>query len=163
MPCVCGIGESTETHCQPIIAGERPAETAEALMRARYTAYALGEVDFVLSTHTPEAAKDVDRESTELWAKQSQWLGLEIVATEAGGPTDEAGMVEFIARYKIKNVTVDHRERARFEKHGGRWLFAEGEQIAGPPVTREGPKVGRNDPCHCGSGKKFKKCHGKAA
>ncbi|MFW5426476.1 MAG: SEC-C metal-binding domain-containing protein, partial [Methylophagaceae bacterium] len=28
------------------------------------------------------------------------------------------------------------------------------------PVTRDGKKVGRNDPCPCGSGKKFKQCHG---
>lgn len=47
MPCVCGIGESTESHCLPIIKGEKAAATAEALMRARYAAYALGEVDFM--------------------------------------------------------------------------------------------------------------------
>ena len=41
--------------------------------------------------------------------------------------------------------------------------FVDGEQIAGPPIVRDGPKVGRNDPCPCGSGKKFKKCCGKAA
>jgi preprotein translocase subunit SecA len=28
------------------------------------------------------------------------------------------------------------------------------------PYRRSEPKTGRNDPCHCGSGKKFKKCHG---
>jgi preprotein translocase subunit SecA len=28
------------------------------------------------------------------------------------------------------------------------------------PIVREGVKVGRNDPCPCGSGKKFKQCHG---
>ena len=31
------------------------------------------------------------------------------------------------------------------------------------PIVREEPKVGRNDPCPCGSGKKYKKCHGAAA
>ena len=30
------------------------------------------------------------------------------------------------------------------------------------PITRDEPKLGRNDPCHCGSGKKFKQCHGSA-
>lgn len=163
MPCICGVGESTETHCLPIIKGEKAADTAEALMRARYTAYALGEVDFVLQTHTPEAGKDVDRAQTEAWSKNSKWLGLEVVQTEAGGPSDETGTVEFVARYKIKNIAIEHRERAKFEKRGGKWLFAEAEQLAGPPVKREGPRAGRNDPCPCGSGKKFKKCCGKAA
>ncbi len=163
MPCVCGIGESTETHCLPIIKGQKPAETAEALMRARYAAYVLGEVDFILDSHTPEAGKDVDRASTEAWSKNSKWLGLEVVKTDAGGANDDKGTVEFIARYKIKNVTIEHRERASFEKRGGKWLFADAEQLAGPPVKHEGPKVGRNDPCPGGSGKKYKKCHGQAA
>ncbi len=163
MPCVCGIGESTESHCLPIIKGEKAAETAEALMRARYSAYALGEVDFVLKSHTPEAGKDVDRAQTEAWSRSSKWLGLEVLSTEAGGKDDDRGTVEFVARYKVKNVSLEHRERATFEKREGVWLFADAEPLAGPTVKNEGPRIGRNDPCHCGSGKKFKKCHGKAA
>jgi len=163
VPCICGIGDSTETHCLPIIRGEKKAETAEELMRARYSAYALGEVDFILKSHTADAGKDVDRKSTEAWSKHSKWQGLEIVSTEAGGPNDETGVVEFVARYKVKNIAIEHRERAKFEKQNGKWLFAEGEQIVGPPVKHEGPRVGRNDPCPCGSGKKYKKCHGQAA
>ena len=93
MPCVCGIGESTESHCLPIIKGEKSAETAEALMRARYSAYALGEVDFVMNSHTPDAGKDVDREQTEAWSKSSKWLGLEILSTEAGGESDDLSLI----------------------------------------------------------------------
>jgi SEC-C motif-containing protein len=163
MACVCGAGESTETHCLPIIKGEKDAESAEALMRARYAAYALGEVDFVLKSHTPEAGKDVDRAQTEAWSKSSKWLGLEVLRTEGGGAGDDTGIVEFVARYKVKNVSLEHRERAKFEKREGKWLFADAEAMAAPTVKNEGPRVGRNDPCHCGSGKKFKKCHGKAA
>ncbi|MFO0566746.1 MAG: YchJ family metal-binding protein [Polyangiaceae bacterium] len=146
-----------------MIRGEKAAETAEALMRARYAAYALGEVDFVLASHTPEAGKDVDRAQTEAWSKNSKWLGLEVLSTEGGGAEDTTGTVEFVAKYKVKNVTLEHRERAKFEKHGGKWLFADAEPIAGPPVKHEGPRIGRNDPCTCGSGKKYKKCCGKAA
>ena len=163
MPCVCGIDESTETHCLPFIKGEKSPETAEALMRSRYSAYVLGEIDYVLDTHTPEAAADVDRKSTELWSKQSKWLGLEVTSTDKGGPEDTEGTVEFVAKYKLRNVTVEHRERAHFEKRDGKWKFADAEQLAGPPIKNEGPKVGRNDPCPCGSGKKYKKCCGKAA
>lgn len=159
MPCVCGIGDSTETHCLPIIKGKKLAKTAEELMRARYSAYALEEVDFIMESHTEEAGTDVDRESTAQWSKQSEWLSLEVLATEGGGEGDSEGTVEFLAKYKVKNVVVEHRERATFEKHGDKWLFADGEQIAGPLVKREEPKVGRNDPCPCGSGKKYKKCH----
>jgi SEC-C motif-containing protein len=161
--CVCGLGESTQTHCLPFIKGEKLPPTAEALMRSRYSAYVLGEIDYVLSTHTPEAAKDVDRASTEAWSKNSNWLGLEIVSTEAGAPDDSKGSVEFIARYKVKGMNVQHHERAEFEKRDGKWLYTEGKEISPPPIKREGPRVGRNDPCPCGSGKKYKKCHGQAA
>jgi SEC-C motif-containing protein len=161
--CVCGIGETTEAHCLPLIKGEKMPDTAEALMRSRYAAYVLGEIDYVLSTHTPDASKDVDRDSTEAWSKNSQWLGLEVVSTDAGSASDERGAVEFIARYKVKGLNVQHHELAEFVKVDGRWLYKDGKEISPPPVKREGPRVGRNDPCPCGSGKKYKKCHGQAA
>jgi SEC-C motif-containing protein len=138
--CVCGAGESLETCCGPYLAKKGWPKTAEALMRARYTAYAEGNVDFI-----------------------AEWLGLEILATEFGGENDEAGSVEFLARYKLKGVTIPHRERAQFEKKDGKWYFVDGKEISAPPVRHEGPRTGRNDPCPCGSGKKFKKCCGKAA
>ncbi|MBN2195705.1 MAG: SEC-C domain-containing protein [Polyangiaceae bacterium] len=68
--------------------------------------------------------------------------------------------MEFVARYKLKGVALNHRERAEFKRHHGKWYFVDGEQIAGPPVRVE-RVPGRNDPCYCGSGKKYKKCHGK--
>ena len=57
-------------------------------------------------------------------------------------------------------VSIDHRERATFKKHASKWVFVDGVELKGPPVRNEGPKAGRNDPCPCGSGKKYKKCHG---
>ena len=162
MVCVCGKGDSLETCCGPFLSGERPPPTAEALMRSRYAAYTQGNVDYVLATHDPERASEVDRGSTETWAKQSEWLGLEILGTERGGEEDETGVVEFVARYKLKGVTVSHRERAEFRKLHGRWYFVDGQEISHPPVRKLVPDVGRNDRCTCGSGKKFKKCCGRA-
>jgi SEC-C motif-containing protein len=132
-------------------------------MRSRYSAYVAGNIDYIVDTHDPERAKDVDRKNTEQWSKNAEWLGLEILSTEQGTPADEVGVVEFVARYKLSGVKVDHRERALFRKHSGRWVFVDGIEIKGPPVVRSEPRVGRNDPCPCGSGKKYKKCHGVAA
>jgi preprotein translocase subunit SecA len=46
-----------------------------------------------------------------------------------------------------------------------RMVLSHGEDAlparAGNAAKREGEKVGRNDPCPCGSGKKYKRCHGK--
>jgi SEC-C motif-containing protein len=130
-------------------------------MRSRYTAYATGNVDYVLNTHDPKTVSEIDRSGIEHWSKKSEWFGLEVLETEKGSASDEEGTVEFVARYKINGATVNHRERAIFRKDDGRWVFVDGEEIAGPPVVREGPRIGRNDPCSCGSGKKYKKCCGK--
>jgi SEC-C motif-containing protein len=132
-------------------------------MRSRYAAYVLGKVDHILESLHPDHRKDVDREATEAWSKSADWRGLEIVATEGGGPNDTKGTVEFIARFALKGTMQQHHERATFEKYKDRWYFVDGQIVGQKPVTREGPRVGRNDPCPCGSGKKYKKCHGQAA
>ena len=69
-------------------------------MRSRYSAYVHGATDYLVSTHAPEGREEVDRDLTEKWAKESTWLGLEIVSTEKGSADDDEGMVEFIARYR---------------------------------------------------------------
>ena len=163
MPCICGLGESTETCCQPVIDGKKQAATAEALMRSRYTAYVVGAVDYLEESIHPDHRDGVDRASTKAWSENATWSGLEILATEAGGPNDEKGIVEFRAKFSMKGLAQEHHERAQFEKLKGRWYFVDGELVRQKPLTREGPRVGRNDPCPCGSGKKYKKCHGKAA
>ena len=160
MTCPCGKGETLEECCGPYLKGIARPDTAEALMRSRYTAYATGDIDYIIDSHDPDRRGEVDRKNTELWSKQSEWVGLEILETDKGGADDDVGTVEFVARYKIKGVKVEHRERALFRKHGSRWVFVDGVEVKGPPVRRTEPRIGRNDPCHCGSGKKYKKCHG---
>ena len=160
--CPCASGKDYESCCGPVIAGA-PAPTAEALMRSRYTAYARGAVDHILATYTPKAASGVDRESTEKWSKTSTWLGLSVLSTDAGGPGDAEGTVEFVARFREgpDGPEQTHHERARFVRspRDRRWLYADGK-VVGPPPARREVRPGRNEPCSCGSGKKFKKCHG---
>jgi SEC-C motif-containing protein len=137
-----------------------PVPTAEKLMRARYSAYALGEIDFIMDTHEvdPKEAEE-SRKATEDWAKGSEWQGLEIIKTSKGGEEDDNGTVEFKAHYMVDRARYTHHEISRFERKNGKWIFAEGQQV-NKPVQRDEPKVGRNDPCPCGSGKKYKKCCG---
>jgi len=156
--CPCGSGATYADCCQPIIAGDRAAPTAEALMRARYAAYTQVAVDFLMDSIHPDERDEHDRDSVQEWAEESEWHGLEIVATEGGGEDDDEGTVEFVCGFTYDDETRRHHERARFGRHDGRWHFVEGEPVKGRPVVREGPKVGRNDPCPCGSGRKYKKC-----
>lgn len=159
MTCVCGLGPSTETCCLPIIQGTAPAKTAEALMRARYAAYVLQEVDFILDSVHPDSPGEADRRTTEAWSKNAEWKGLEVVSTQGGGENDDVGIVEFIARFEVQSTAQQHHEKARFTRHNKKWMYLDGEEIKPLPIKREGPRVGRNDPCPCGSGKKYKKCY----
>ncbi|MFC1705359.1 YchJ family protein [Planctomycetota bacterium] len=133
-------------------------ETAEACLRSRYSAYALGEVDFILESHHSSTRAEVSRSNIADWSRNSEWLGLRVLETEGGGPQDEEGSVTFSASYRQHGKTVDHTENAQFEKEDGAWRFL---SSATPPFRRSAPKVGRNDPCPCGSGKKYKRCCGR--
>ncbi|MDE2142255.1 MAG: YchJ family protein [Elusimicrobia bacterium] len=160
--CPCGSAKPSASCCEPIISGKIPAPTAEALMRARYTSYATGRIDFIEKTHAPESRADFDRTASEKWAKDSKWHGLSIAATKDGGPDDATGVVSFVARFSTGDDHYEHREIASFRKDGATWFFVDGKSPKPDTYQKTGPDVGRNDPCHCGSGKKFKKCHGKA-
>ncbi len=160
--CPCGSGLEFDACCGPILAGERPAATAEALMRARYSAFATVQTAFLTDSLHPAHRHDHDEAATRRWAEESDWLGLEVVATEAGGEQDQEGMVEFIASYRDRSGVVRrYHERSSFRREQGRWYFVDGRLVPPKTEVHAGPKVGRNDPCPCGSGKKYKKCCGR--
>ena len=159
-PCPCASGKTYGQCCGPFIAGTAQPPTAEALMRSRYTAYAVNDVDYVQRTDDPASREKFDRAAAEAWATKSEWLGLEVVETIAGGVDDQQGVVEFIARFALAGKAQAHRERSTFRRHEGRWCYVDGVTPAQKPFVKATTEPGRNDPCHCGSGKKFKKCHG---
>ena len=160
MTCPCGSGKTLEQCCGPYLAGERWPSTAVDLMRARYAAFASGKVDFILESHDPSSRGEIDRNLIEQWSTRSQWNGFEVLEVVQGGENDEQGSVEFIARYSIDGKDQEHHELATFSKVDGKWFFVDGLVAGAGTFRREAPKVGRNDPCPCGSGKKFKKCCG---
>jgi SEC-C motif domain protein len=149
--------------CGPYLAREKTPPTAEALMRSRYSAFATGDVDYLFETLAEDQRGDFDRAATSDWAKKSEWLGLDIVAVEAGGEGDSTGEVTFAAHFSRDGKKLAHRERSLFQRdREGRWRFAKELPMKGETIVR-GPQPGRNDPCPCGSGKKYKKCCGAAA
>jgi SEC-C motif domain protein len=132
-------------------------------MRARYTAFATQQIEFILDSHHPETRNDVDRDAVARSSKASRWLGLEVLRTEEGLAGDERGWVEFVARYRLNGRELVHHELSLFERHQGRWYFHSGHEPKHAEPVAAPPKVGRNEPCPCGSGKKHKKCCGAAA
>jgi SEC-C motif-containing protein len=157
--CPCGSALAYGECCEPLIKGAHQARTAEQLMRSRYAAYVKVETDYVFATTHPDHRQGYDHEGTRQWAESSDWEGLEIVTTSKGGPEDSEGQVEFIARYREKGVKKAHHELAAFIKEDGSWFFTDGKTVPRKPLVSV--KIGRNDPCSCGSGMKYKKCCGK--
>ncbi len=158
--CPCGSTKTYTECCEPIIKGTQAAETPEALMRSRYSAYSNVEIDHIINSTSPLQRKDLDENATRTWAERAEWRGLEIVGCEGGGADDDEGTVEFIASYLEGSSLRRHHELGRFRRVDGAWYYEDGEMVKSVPVVRDTSKVGRNEPCPCGSGKKHKKCCG---
>ncbi len=172
MQCPCGTGKEFNVCCEPFLKGKALPETAEALMRSRYTAFTCVDVDYIKKTLAPESRKGFSVKETRESAEQVKWKSLKILSTKKGQAQDTEGVVEFTALYEAQGEGIEHHEVADFRKdENGQWFFVDGEahthregegHHADHPhvetVVRSEPKVGRNDPCPCGSGKKFKKC-----
>ena len=126
-------------------------------MRSRYSAFVLQEVDYIVETFHPETRHKANRQDIADWSQNSHWNGFHLISSKGGGENDDEGEVEFVVRYENKGKGHLHRECSRFVKNEGHWFFYSGEQ-RDITYRRTSPKVGRNDPCPCGSGKKLKKC-----
>jgi SEC-C motif-containing protein len=111
MACPCGSGRAYDDCCRPAHEGQQPS-TAEALMRARYSAYTRNDAAYVLRSWHP-------RTRPAGIGRSMPWTGLEVIAAEAGGLFDTEGFVEFVARYRGGEM----RERSRFVREEGAWLY----------------------------------------
>ena len=104
-------------------------------MRSRYSAFALAQIDHLLRTQPSEQSVQARRRSLEASCRKLRWRGLEIVATEAGGPDDREGTVTFIAHYSAGAERGTLRECSRFAREGGRpdgaWLYLEALELSG--------------------------------
>lgn len=141
--CPCGSGESYSACCQGYHQG-KPAPTPEALMRSRYSAFVLKLADYLQSTwHTSTRPQNLGLEQTPRWAS------LNILSSDDSG---NDGTVHFRAIYRTDNGWGYLEEKSDFLREGGRWYYVSGD-------TSEGVlKPGRNEPCPCGSGRKYKTC-----
>lgn len=146
--CPCGSGQHLDECCGRYHAGT-PAPSAEQLMRSRYSAYVLGHVDYLVRTTLPAQQAGIDRASIAAWSAQSTWLGLEVESSEVLGGKPEHAFVSFTARWHDGQGEHAQHERSGFVQHQGQWYFLD------PTIAL---KAGRNDPCPCASGQKFKKC-----
>ncbi|RDI53144.1 YchJ family protein [Nocardia mexicana] len=121
-PCPCRSGETFVECCGPRLDGSGPAPTAAALMRSRYTAFAVGDADYLMKTWHPRT-----RPRRLTLDPRRRWLFLEIERTEQGGPFDNTGIVEFRAHYRDGDQRGFLHECSRFARERGAWVYIDGD------------------------------------
>ncbi len=121
--CYCGSGQLFAQCCNRFLLGEAVAQTAEQLMRSRYSAYVVLNTRYLNSTWHPStrpARLDLDA--------KVRWLGLQIKNIQAGSKTDQTGSVEFVARYKIDGRAYRMHEISQFVRQEMQWLYVDGSR-----------------------------------
>ena len=126
--CPCGSGAPYDDCCGRLHRGEARAITAEQVMRARYSAFARGELGYLGDSWHPAT-----RPTRIMVDPERSWVGLEVRATAGGGPLDQEGTVEFEARHRRGDDHGVLREVSRFSRVEGRWVYV------GPAAGTSGP------------------------
>ena len=145
--CPCGSGLELDACCGQYIEGKAKAPTAEALMRARYTAHCLGKYQFLTDTTHPEFREDASADEIKEWSSMMTWEGLDIIETVEGGENDSTGEVKFCAHYSVQNVPQELREDAFFRKEGDEWFYVEGNVAATTPAPVAAARSTRSAAC----------------
>jgi SEC-C motif-containing protein len=119
--CPCLSGLSYDGCCGRLHDGAAVAQTAEQLMRSRFSAFAVGRPDYLLETWHPST-----RPATLELDRGLRWYRLDVLATRAGSPFDTTGVVEFEAFYRAASGPGSQHEISRFTREGGRWYYVDG-------------------------------------
>ena len=155
-PCPCGTDKLFEACCGPLLAGTRAAASAEELMRSRFTAHVAHDERYLHFSYQPTARLPYIAGAEDL--QPVAWTRLAVHSHEPGRTPDLA-FVDFSAFYLIEGGgEAALQEKSEFQRVDGKWLFSRSVRQGPAPLKSTAPKVGRNDPCPCGSGKKYKQC-----
>jgi SEC-C motif-containing protein len=125
-PCPCTSKKTYDRCCGPFHAGTATPETAEQLMRSRFSAYALGKVDYLIGTRPEAKRADESREELATYCKAVSCVGLKIIAKDKGGKGDDAGVVTFHASLQTNGRRSLHIETSTFVRENGRWVYVDG-------------------------------------
>lgn len=161
--CPCGSQHLFSSCCEPLLNHSELADTAEALMWSRFCAFKLNNaqqryLDYLIDTTHPDQQAVIRQRYIYNNDDEAVWTRLEIVDTVQGQPTDSSSVVEFKAYFTTQASLEQeqaHHERSSFLKKQGKWYFVYPNIAFNTVDTTK-----RNDPCPCGSGKKYKKCCG---
>lgn len=124
--CPCGSALSLNECCEPIITGHRKAITCLELMRSRYVAFTMAQVDYLMKSHHSSTRPVKERKKIKKWAESVQWLGLTIINTLDGKEKDATGYVEFQALYIEDGQPQQIHEKSFFKRENDLWVYVSG-------------------------------------
>lgn len=148
--CPCDSRKNYSDCCEPYIIKNEPAPTAEALMRSRYTAYNLANIDYIMKTMRGKPLIHFDPIDAKRWAESVNWKKLNVLAHSVNKNNPDIAHVEFFITYELDGRNEYLHENSEFHRISGFWYYVDGRE----------PKIQRNATCLCGSDKKFKRCCG---
>lgn len=126
--CPCDSGKDFASCCEPLVTLKEQAATPETLMRSRYTAFCLKNMDYVRQTTDPQVAFEIDWKANQEWSETSRFVKLEVLKS-----TDEGnkGTVEFKAHFIPQGSSEPqvHHELSKFRKQSGKWYFRDGKVL----------------------------------
>ncbi|MCJ8313697.1 MAG: YchJ family protein [Saccharospirillaceae bacterium] len=143
--CFCDSLQLFKDCCEPFLSNTSKPDTCEQLMRSRYSAYVTANIDYLIQTTAEESREESDAETMKQWAQQANWIKLELINASEN-------QVEFKAYYILGNKLEAIHETSDFIKENDSWVYLDGD------AHMHVYDIGRNEPCPCKSGKKFKKC-----
>ena len=143
--CYCKSQKKFSECCEPVLRVDRVANSSLELMRSRYSAYCLGDVNYLQATTHDHTWTDEELKFIQDWADNSTWQHLEIVDSSED-------MVEFKAYYIFEGKQHLHHEKSTFLKVNDMWKYVDGE------IYEDKVNLLRNSTYICGSGQKYKRC-----
>lgn len=154
--CPCGSGVDYASCCEPFLNNAATAQTAEMLMRSRYTAYTLSRTDYIKKTMKGLPLLRFNEKDSKRWSDRVIWIDLKILraSLDAG-----KAYVEFVARYIEGDRLQSIHENSEFIQEQGAWFYVNGVHLPSNSAD-ENRKILRNESCPCKSQRKYKNCHG---
>ncbi len=120
--CPCESGLLYKRCCSELHSGRVLAQTALQLMRSRYSAFALGNAEYLVKSWHPDT-----RPASLTIDETQRWIGLKIKTVSHGGAKEDEGSVEFVARYKVQGKAHRLQENSRFRRLDGQWYYFDGK------------------------------------
>lgn len=152
--CPCGSQNNYSSCCELYLSGKQCPATPEALMRSRYTAYYMDNMDYIQASMRGKALIGFGAVD----AKRVSWLKLEVLNTSLDTP--RKGFVEFVATFVDNHILKSMHEKSEFIREEGRWYYVDGVQSSSIETSSKRP-ISRNSLCPCGGLRKYKNCHEK--